>query len=186
MPNPLTFVVRLTQGGDPFVFGRGGEELAYLQARGVTVHTVPGITASSGICAALGVPFTHRGLAEHVVFLTGHARDGMDASFDEVAAAAAAGATTLVVYMGLSTLPRLVDTLLIGGTCPGTPAMAVERGTTSEQRVIVAELDCFASAVRDAGLKSPTLVIIGKVVSLCEQWQSLGHTDNFTTTLRTL
>lgn len=153
------------------MFGRGGEELAYLEERGVTVHTVPGITASCGICAALGVPFTHRGLAEHVMFLTGHARDGIDASFDDVAAAAAGGNTTLVVYMGLGTLPQLQETLLLGGTDPMTPALAVERGTTSEQRVVVSPLAELADRVLAENLRSPTLVIIGRVVSLGAHWK---------------
>ena len=102
--------VRL-KGGDPFVFGRGAEESQYLEQRGVCVQIVPGITAAAGISALLGVPLTHRGVATSVRFVTGHARQGGAEDLDNTIAAAGDPDTTLVVYMGLSTLPQLVHQL---------------------------------------------------------------------------
>ncbi|KAF8014532.1 hypothetical protein BT93_H0370 [Corymbia citriodora subsp. variegata] len=126
-------VVRL-KGGDPLVFGRGGEEMDFLQQQGIQVQVIPGITAASGIAAELGVPLTHRGVANSVRFLTGHSRKGgTDPLF--VAENAADPDSTLVVYMGLSTLPSLAQKLMQHGLPPSTPAAAVERGTTPQQRV---------------------------------------------------
>jgi uroporphyrin-III C-methyltransferase len=163
-------VVRL-KGGDPFVFGRGGEEAEYLQHRGVSVFCVPGITAAAGISAELGIPLTHRGLATSVRFLTGHAREGGQAALDEAIATAVDPHTTLVVYMGLATLRRLVTELTEGGIDGATPAAAIERGTTPEQRIVWSTLDQLAEEADAATLQSPTLIIIGKVVALALGWQ---------------
>ena len=163
-------VIRL-KGGDPFVFGRGGEEAEYLQQRGVSVHTVPGITAAAGISAELGIPLTHRGLATSVRFLTGHAREGGQAALDEAIATAVDPHTTLVVYMGLSTLRRLSAELMNGGLNGSTPAAAIERGTTLEQRIVWSTLGGLADETDNAKLESPTLVVIGKVVALALGWQ---------------
>ncbi len=163
-------VVRL-KGGDPFVFGRGGEEAEYLQQRGVSVHCVPGITAAAGISAELGIPLTHRGLATSVRFLTGHAREGGQAALDEAIATAVDPHTTLVVYMGLATLRRLIAELTDGGIDGATPAAAIERGTTPEQRIVWSTLEKLADEADAATLQSPTLIIIGKVVALALGWQ---------------
>ena len=163
-------VVRL-KGGDPFVFGRGAEEAQYLEARGVVTHVVPGITAASGISALLGVPLTHRGVATSVRFLTGHARDGGGDALDATVAAAADPDTTLVVYMGLGTLPQLVRLLCEHGMAADVPAVAVERGTTPESRLChgrVAELPGLTQA---AALRSPTLIVVGEVVALSPGWR---------------
>jgi uroporphyrin-III C-methyltransferase len=146
--------------------------VAYLQARGIQVLAVPGITAAAGICAELGVPMTHRGVATAVRFLTGHSRDGADAeaALAEAVAAAADPHTTLVVYMGLGTLPGLVESLTAHGLPPGTPAVAVERGTTADQRVAYADLAGLPEAARAHVLRSPTLLIIGQVVALSPGW----------------
>ncbi|KAF0906790.1 hypothetical protein E2562_012576, partial [Oryza meyeriana var. granulata] len=126
-------VVRL-KGGDPLVFGRGGEEMDFLQQQGIRVEVIPGITSASGIAAELGIPLTHRGVATSVRFLTGHSRNGgPDPLY--VAENAADPDTTLVVYMGLSTLPSLAPKLMKHGLPPDTPAVAVERGTTPQQRM---------------------------------------------------
>ncbi|XP_023548332.1 uncharacterized protein LOC111807000 [Cucurbita pepo subsp. pepo] len=161
-------VVRL-KGGDPLVFGRGGEEMDFLQQQGIQVKIVPGITAASGIAAELGIPLTHRGVATSVRFLTGHSRQGgTDPLF--VAENAADPDSTLVVYMGLSTLPSLALKLMHHGLPPDTPAAAIERGTTPQQRIVFAELKDLADEIKAAELVSPTLIIIGKVVSLSPHW----------------
>ncbi|KAJ4850538.1 hypothetical protein Tsubulata_036375 [Turnera subulata] len=161
-------VVRL-KGGDPLVFGRGGEEMDYLQQKGIEVKVIPGITAASGIAAELGIPLTHRGVANSVRFLTGHSRKGgTDPLF--VAENAADPDTTLVVYMGLSTLPSLALMLMNHGLPVSTPAAAVERGTTPQQRVVFAELKDLAEKIVSAELISPTLIVIGKVVALSPFW----------------
>ncbi|CAN1142187.1 S-adenosyl-L-methionine-dependent uroporphyrinogen III methyltransferase, chloroplastic [Linum perenne] len=161
-------VVRL-KGGDPLVFGRGGEEMDFLQQQGIQVKVIPGITAASGISAELGIPLTHRGVATSVRFLTGHSRKGgMDPLY--VAENAADPDSTLVVYMGLATLPSLATKLIHHGLPMNTPAAAVERGTTPQQRIVFAELKDFADQITVAGLISPTLIIIGKVVALSPFW----------------
>ncbi|WCJ18983.1 Siroheme synthase [Euphorbia peplus] len=161
-------VVRL-KGGDPLVFGRGGEEMDFLQQQGIQVKVIPGITAASGIAAELGVPLTHRGVANSVRFLTGHSRKGgSDPLF--VAENAADPDSTLVVYMGLATLPSLATKLIHHGLPADTPAAAVERGTTPQQRVVFAQVHDLADKIASAGLVSPTLIVIGKVVALSPFW----------------
>ncbi|KAH0466560.1 hypothetical protein IEQ34_003798 [Dendrobium chrysotoxum] len=161
-------VVRL-KGGDPLVFGRGGEEMDFLQQQGIEVKVIPGITSASGIAAELGIPLTHRGIANSVRFLTGHSRNGgTDPLY--VAEHAADPESTLVIYMGLSTLPGLASKLMKHGLSPKTPAVAVERGTTPQQQTVFAELDKLVSEVKLADLVSPTLIIIGQVVALSPLW----------------
>jgi uroporphyrin-III C-methyltransferase len=162
-------VVRL-KGGDPTVFGRGGEEMEYLENQGVRVRVVPGITAASGIAAALGVPLTHRDHADSVRFVTGHARSECTLPLEERYpwAQLADPKTTLVIYMGLSTLPGLIDGLLAAGLPADTPAVAVQDGTAPTQRVVAARIDELPSEVEGAELRSPTLVLIGSVVSLLD------------------
>lgn len=141
----------------------------FLQQQGIQVQVIPGITAASGIAAELGIPLTHRGVANSVRFLTGHSRKGgTDPLF--VAENAADPDSTLVVYMGLSTLPSLALKLINHGLPPDTPAAAVERGTTPQQRMVLAELKDLANEIALAELVSPTLIIIGKVVSLSPFW----------------
>ena len=162
-------VVRL-KGGDPTVFGRGGEEMEYLENQGVRVRVVPGITAASGIAAALGVPLTHRDHADSVRFITGHARSDCTTDFGERYPweQLADVKTTLVIYMGLATLPDLAAGLIEAGLPADTPAVAVQDGTTVTQRVVNANLEELPEAVGAAELRSPTLVLIGAVVSLLD------------------
>ncbi|AQK96894.1 urophorphyrin methylase 1 [Zea mays] len=168
-------VVRL-KGGDPLVFGRGGEEMDFLQQQGIKVEIIPGITSASGIAAELGIPLTHRGVATSVRFLTGHSRNGgTDPLY--VAGNAADPDTTLVVYMGLSTLASLAPKLMKHGLPPDTPAVAVERGTTPQQRMVFALLKDLVDEVKSADLVSPTLIIIGKVVSLSPFWVESSEHD---------
>ncbi|XP_065631633.1 S-adenosyl-L-methionine-dependent uroporphyrinogen III methyltransferase, chloroplastic-like [Quercus suber] len=141
----------------------------FLQQQGIHVKVIPGITAASGIAAELGIPLTHRGVANSVRFLTGHSRKGgTDPLF--VAENAADPDSTLVIYMGLSTFPSLAQKLMHHGLPPNTPAVAVERGTTPQQRMVFAELKDLANKITTVELVSPTLMIIGNVVALSPLW----------------
>lgn len=145
--------------------------MQYLQQQGIPVQCVPGITAAAGICAELGIPMTHRGAATSVRFLTGHAREGGQAMLDDTIIAAADPNTTLVVYMGLGTLPVLVQQLGQHGMPLDVPAVAVERGTTADQRVVFGTLADLHDSIQAAKLQSPTLLIIGEVVALAPGWE---------------
>lgn len=163
-------VVRL-KGGDPLVFGRGGEELDYLEKKGIMVNIVPGVTAAAGIAAGLGVPLTHRDYADGVRFVTGHARSECTAPVEDRYpwVSLADPKTTLVIYMGLSTLPQLASGLLAAGMPDDMPAVAVQDGTTSTQRVVLSQLSSLSEKVKEEGLRSPTLLIIGRVVTLLQK-----------------
>ena len=152
-------VARL-KGGDPFVFGRGGEELEALSAAGVEVEIIPGITAGTAVPATLGIPVTHRELARGVTFVTGHTKDGTEPDW----AALVRTGTTLVIYMGLKRLPQITSSLMEAGMKPETPACAVENGTLRHQREVVCTLVNLASDVLSKGFGSPVLVVIGEVV----------------------
>jgi uroporphyrin-III C-methyltransferase len=156
-------VVRL-KGGDPFVFGRGGEELEALRASGAEVEVVPGITAALAAAARLGLPLTHRGLARGLHLITAHGAEEELPAQDWRALAAAGG--TLAVYMGSRTLPRVAAALIDAGMAPGTPAIAVENASLPGERRIPATLDGITAAVAAAAVEGPTLVLIGAVVAL--------------------
>lgn len=173
-------VVRL-KGGDPLVFGRGGEEMETLIARGYAVQIVPGITAAAGVGSELGIPLTHRGAATSVRLLTGHLREGAakeakegtgNAVVDPVAFAVTSADvdTTLVVYMGLGTLPLLAEKLVASGFPEDMPAVAVERGTTVNERRVFGTVAALPELVLERGLKSPTLIIVGNTVKLSPWW----------------
>ena len=117
-------VVRL-KGGDPYIFGRGGEEMQYLQQRGIAVQCIPGITAASGIAAELGIPLTYRGLATSVRFLTGHSREGGEKELEQTMGKALDPLATLVIYMGLQTLPLTIQGMIQNGQDSQTPSVAV-------------------------------------------------------------
>jgi uroporphyrin-III C-methyltransferase len=154
-------VVRL-KGGDPFVFGRGGEELQALAAAQVAFSVVPGITAALGAAAYAGIPLTHRDHAHAVTFVTGHATEGLEPDWR----ALAAPGTTVVFYMGLARLDRIVAQLLEHGA-PGTrPAAIIAQASTAQQRVIAATLDSLSGAVARAAVESPALLVVGDVVAL--------------------
>lgn len=138
----------------------------------------PGITAASGICASLGIPMTHRGVATSVRFLTGHSREGGEEELDASMATITDPHTTLVVYMGLGTLPKLSEQLQAAGCNSDTPAVAIERGTTPEQHTVFAPLGQLAADVAAARLKSPTLIIIGQVVALAPDWAKQASTGS--------
>jgi uroporphyrin-III C-methyltransferase/precorrin-2 dehydrogenase/sirohydrochlorin ferrochelatase len=163
-------IVRL-KGGDPFVFGRGGEEVAFLRARGIAVEVVPGITAATGCAAAAGFPLTHRDLAGAAVLVTGQSRDGGP---EPDWAALARARHTIVVYMGMAELPSIAARLAAHGLDPATPAAIVENGTRPEQRIVAAPLGALPDEAAAAGIGSPALIVIGEVVSLSEAWQARG------------
>lgn len=152
-------VVRL-KGGDPFVFGRGGEELEALVAAGIRVDVVPGITAATGCAAYAGFPLTHRDLASSVTFVSGQSKDGI-ADLDWPALARSH--QTLVVYMGLGAVGEIADRLVDAGRSPTTPIAIVENGTRWDQRVVKGELNAAAALVRDHGIATPALLVIGEV-----------------------
>jgi uroporphyrin-III C-methyltransferase/precorrin-2 dehydrogenase/sirohydrochlorin ferrochelatase len=158
-------VVRL-KGGDPFVFGRGGEELQVLAAHGVPFEVVPGITAACGVSSYAGIPLTHRDYAQSCTFVTGHLKDG-SCNLDWVALARPR--QTVVIYMGLSGLPTICAELMAHGLPADWPAAVVAHGTLSRQQVVVATLATLARTVQDAGLESPGLTIVGEVVRLRDE-----------------
>ena len=152
-------VARL-KGGDPFVFGRGGEELQALLEAGIEVEVIPGITAGIGVPAALGIPVTHRGIARGVTFVTGHTKDGQEPNWE----ALARSGTTLVVYMGLRRLEQIASQLRKAGLSEATPACAIENGTLKTQREIVSTLAGLPAAAAQARLASPAIIVVGEVV----------------------
>lgn len=155
-------VVRL-KGGDPYIFGRGGEEAEELAAAGIPFEVVPGVTAAAGVAAYAGIPLTHRDHAQCCVFATGHLRDG-SVSLDWEALARPR--QTVVIYMGLSGLADICRQLVAHGLPASTPAAVVERGTSDRQREVYADLGTLPAAVEAAGLSSPALIVVGSVVAL--------------------
>ncbi len=157
-------VVRL-KGGDPFVFGRGGEEMEYLRARGIPVEVVPGVTAAAGCAAVAGIPLTHRDYSGSVTFVSGHAKT---AAPDLDWSTLARSRQTLVVYMGLTTAGAIARELAAHGMDPATPAAVIENGTLPEQRVVTGTLATLEDIIRDNEIASPALIVIGAVAGLAE------------------
>ena len=171
-------VVRL-KGGDPYMFGRGGEEALALSQHNIPFEVVPGITAAAGCSAYSGIPLTHRGLNHGVRFLTGHFRNDeeLDIDWNKVADPDC----TLVIYMGLGSLQRISAELLKAGLSASTPAAAINNGTTADQRKVISTLSQLPEAVSRSGLQAPVMIVIGQVVSLSEQldwFQSMNSKVN--------
>ena len=158
-------VVRL-KGGDPFIFGRGGEEMEALSAAGVTVEIVPGITAATGCAAFAGIPLTHRDWAQSVIFATGHLKQGESALGDLDWPALSRPQQTVVFYMGVSAAAGIADALVAHGRSPETPVAVIYHGTRPDQRVLMATLETLAQKINAEGLKPPALLIVGEVVRL--------------------
>ncbi|MEL6567442.1 MAG: siroheme synthase CysG [Pseudomonadota bacterium] len=156
-------VVRL-KGGDPFVFGRGGEELEALQAAGVEAHVVPGISSALGCAASIGLPLTHRDHAQTLTFVTGHAQTGGVPDLDWEALARPA--QTVVVFMGVGTAPTLSEKLIQAGRAPMTPVAVIENGTRPNEIRVFGTLAELPQLITGAGIKGPALLVIGEVSGL--------------------
>jgi uroporphyrin-III C-methyltransferase len=152
-------VARL-KGGDPFIFGRGGEELEALRAAGIEVEVIPGITAGIGVPATLGIPVTHREIARGVTFVTGHTKNGREPNWHALVGSGA----TLVIYMGLARLAEIIVQLREAGMPSSTPACVIENGTLQTQRQLVGTLRSLCEDVAAARLSSPAIIVIGAVV----------------------
>ena len=164
-------VVRL-KGGDPFIFGRGGEELEELVTEGVPFEVVPGVTAAAGCAAYAGIPLTHRDYAQSVRFLTGHLKDGTtELPWNELVHPA----QTLVIYMGLTGLESISQSLIRFGMRPSMPVAIVEKGTSKDQRVFTSTMKDIHQVAIDNEVKSPALLIIGEVVTLQEKLSWFGQ-----------
>ncbi len=160
------FVVRL-KGGDPYMFGRGGEEALKLKQHGIAFEIVPGITSASGCSTYSGIPLTHRGMSRGVKFITGHFSNNepLDINWKS----AADPDTTLVIYMGLANITVISESLIKEGLAASTPAAVIENGTMGKQHRVITNLKSLADAVALNNLNAPVMIIIGKVVSLAKE-----------------
>ena len=158
-------VLRL-KGGDPFIFGRGGEEIEELAQHGVQFEVVPGITSAAGASCYAGIPLTHRDYAQSVTLVTGHRREGeIELDWPRLTNPS----ETVVVYMGVAQAERLCAQLIAHGRAPDTPAAVVQQATLPQQRVLIATLSTLPELAHNAGIKPPALIIIGNVVSLADK-----------------
>jgi len=169
-------VVRL-KGGDPFVFGRGGEEAEYLAERAIRFEVVPGVTSAIGVPAYAGIPVTHRGVAASFAVVTGRAGpigEAADIEWDRVA-----GADTIVVLMGVANHDQLVRALLDGGRRADTPVAAIRWGTTAQQKIVTGTLTTIAARMQEARLRPPAILVVGEVVSLLSRMRWAEHRPLF-------
>jgi len=166
-------IVRL-KGGDPYMFGRGGEEVLALKKHHINFEVVPGITAASGCSSYSGIPLTHRGMSRRVQFITGHFNDNepLDLNWKSIADPQ----STLVIYMGLSNLPLVVHSLIDAGLSASMPAAAVQNGTTHSQQRVITTLENLVDTIRQKQMQAPVMIIIGEVVSLADELDWFQHT----------
>jgi len=159
-------IVRL-KGGDPYMFGRGGEEVQALKKHGIRFEVVPGITAASGCSAYSGIPLTHRGLSRRVQFITGHFNNNepLNLNWQSIADPN----STLVIYMGLANLPLAIRSLIKAGLPASMPAAAIQDGTTNSQKRVITSLDKLNDAIHQQQMKAPVMIIIGEVVALADE-----------------
>ena len=162
-------VARL-KGGDPFIFGRGGEEVEALAEAGIKWEVVPGISAGHALPAYAGIPLTHRNYAANVAFITGHEAANKNSSIDWEKLATAID--TLVIFMGAKNLPQIISRLVMAGRAPSTPIAIIERGTLADQRIRISTLATTLATLIDDPIQTPALIIIGEVVKLREQLSS--------------
>ncbi|CAG0963836.1 uroporphyrin-III C-methyltransferase [Rhodocyclaceae bacterium] len=170
LAQPGKTVVRL-KGGDPFIFGRGGEEIEELVGSGVAFEVIPGVTAASGMAAYAGIPLTHREHAQSCVFVTGHLKDG---SVDLDWQALARPRQTVVIYMGIGALKEICRQLMTHGLPGDTPAACVRHATLPTQQAVIGTLANLPAAVAAAALKQPALIVVGSVVSLHDRLDWFG------------
>ncbi|MCP4392572.1 MAG: uroporphyrinogen-III C-methyltransferase [Gammaproteobacteria bacterium] len=166
-------VLRL-KGGDPFIFGRGGEEIAELIDENIEFQVVPGITAASGCASYAGIPLTHRDYSQACIFVTGHRRDGEESLNWEMLSYAN---QTVVFYMGLENVERICSSMKDHGRAANTPAALIEKGTTAEQRVFIGDLDSLPGIIAEHEVRAPTLILVGEVVALHNKlgWYKSGE-----------
>ena len=165
-------VVRL-KGGDPFLFGRGGEELELLAEAGLPFEVVPGVTSALSVPAYAGIPVTHRDFCSSLHIITGHAKAGAKFTIDFEALKRTGG--TLVFLMGVSALPAICRGLLDAGMAPQMPAAVIERGTTPRQRKLISTLEALPQAAEEAKVESPAIIVVGKVCTLSEKFDWFDH-----------
>ena len=167
------------KGGDPFVFGRGGEEAEYIASAGVAFEIVPGVSAGYAVPAYAGIPLTHRQLASSVTFITGHEdpekESGSNLDWERIAHSA----STLVFFMGVKNLPEITRKLIQAGRSPSTPVAMIRWGTRGEQKVVCGTLETITDLAHDAGLKPPAITVVGEVVTLREKLQWFEHLPLF-------
>ncbi|HEY3301616.1 MAG TPA: uroporphyrinogen-III C-methyltransferase [Methylophilaceae bacterium] len=157
-------VARL-KGGDPFLFGRGGEEMLALREANIEVEVIPGITSGIAVPASLGIPVTHRAYTHGVTFVTGHTQAGDSPNWK----ALVAGGTTLVIYMGMKHLPEIVTELIAAGINRNMSAAAIQQGTLADQRQVIAPIEMLPMAVKRGALSSPAIIVVGEVVRLAQE-----------------
>ena len=169
-------VVARLKGGDPFIFGRGGEEIETLMQQGINFQVVPGITAASGCASYAGIPLTHRDHAQSCTFVTGHLKDNsINLNWTQLAAPN----QTIVIYMGLVGLEKICQSLIAHGSPKDLPIALVQQGTTPNQRVITGTLETLPVIISSLNIKPPTLIIIGTVVTLHDKlnWFHGSHAN---------
>jgi len=174
-------VVRL-KGGDPFIFGRGGEEVEHLRAAGVQVQVINGITAGLAGLTSLGAPMTHRDRAHGVLFITGHAKPGGELpDWCQIAATAQAAKLTLVIYMGVAAAAQIAEALQAGGLASDTPAAIIQHASLPQQRHAITTLQALAHTMQTQQLGSPSILVIGDVVRGVANMQQTSYPETYST-----